>query len=215
MQYEHTSGKLIAQGPGWLSTVRPQRTKKKSEGGGASFPEPPTPGASSSPGTPPAVPKLSYVRVTFQDRIDGNLRQEDVRLKSNVHVVYGPVTRWEDTIPDADYRRAASRSIEVHCAELRAARLTRNGLSGLALNATGNTRILGHLFEATAERLSYDQLKDLVVLEGNPRSGVALRYAAKPGSEPITMNAERIRLWPTTMDIQTDGFRGAQVRPGR
>lgn len=211
--YNHQTGRLTAAGPGWASTTRMAAAGPVTGAAGAT-PGPATGTTPAEAGAPTsAAALLHYLRVEFQRQIEGDLRQLDVRCDEHVVAIYGPVPRWDGAVPLGDHRREGSRSIELRCNALRAAQVRHESRSGLLLEAAGNTHIQGELFDARAERLTYDQLRDLVVLEGDARSGAVLRHSLKRGTEPATWNTGRILFWPKSGNVEINEFRNLEVRP--
>jgi hypothetical protein len=192
----------VALGPGWLSSVRQDLSAPAAAGstsGNGASGSSPTSLLRSAPGT------MHYVRVEFDRQIEGNSQIQDMRFSDHVRCVYGPVRRWEDTV--ADGTQSGPRAAELACDVLRVAQLRRSGKTGLQMEASGNTVIKGALFDARAERLTYDQLKQLMVFQGDPRSGAVVRFARDPRSDPATFTAGRILFWPETMNIDVPEFR--------
>ena len=57
--------------------------------------------------------------------------------------------------------------------------------------ATGNVQILNHRFDANADRVSYDQTTDLLVIEGTTRTDAQLRVKQQRNAQPNYIVAEK------------------------
>ena len=68
----------------------------------------------------------------------------------------------------------------------------------MELIAQGNTTIDGRQFMATAERLSYEQDKDLLVLEGSDRTGA--RFCTATDRASVDPRREKYSTIPARID---------------
>ena len=157
----------------------------------------------------PSGDGLHYVRVEFQLQIEGNAKLRDVKFSDRVRCVYAMVDRWDEVVDEAT--RRGNRGGELTCRTLRISEIRHDRAKGMHLTAEGNIYIQSQNFDAHAARLTYDQLRDLMVLHGDPRGGAALRYAPQPGLEPIPLNADQIKFWPQRMEAVIEGFRSLSI----
>ena len=153
------------------------------------------------------------MRVEFDHQIEGNAKIRDLKFTDRVRCVYGKVQRWDEVVEDGT--RRGNDAAEMSCQTLRMATSRWNGQQALHFEALGNIYIQSEQFDAHAARLTYDQHKDLMVLHGDPRGGAMLRYAQQPGSDPVPLNADRIKFWPGKMDYEIEGFRSLNLGIGR
>ena len=85
---DQSSGRLHAAGPGWGSSVRYDKGFAENRL---------NPAADASP----AKPRLAYVRVDYEDEIEGNVQDREIEFRGRVRTLYGPVDDWEQTLdPD-------------------------------------------------------------------------------------------------------------------
>jgi lipopolysaccharide export system protein LptA len=77
----------------------------------------------------------------------------------------------------------------------------------LELVAQGNVTVEGDQFRAEAHRLSYDQQKDLFVLEGSGRGDVHLVRQAPTGGSRQETSADKIRYSPGANTVQVNGMK--------
>ena len=87
------------------------------------------------------------------------------------------------------------------------------------LQATGNAHIWGDLFEATADRVSYERRKDMLTIEGTPRSPANLWYQKTPRASREKLVAGKIEYRPSDQftrvsDIKSAGTKFSRRRSG-
>ncbi len=68
----------------------------------------------------------------------------------------------------------------------------------------------GSLFTARASRLTHDEAKDLLILEGDGRTDAQLFRQASAGSVPSTTLARKIFFWRSSGRVDIDGARSLQ-----
>jgi len=65
--------------------------------------------------------------------------------------------------------------------------------------------IEGMLFTARGARMSFNQKKDLMILEGYGRNPATLYYQEVVGGEEQKLHAKRIKYWPKTKATSIGG----------
>jgi len=68
----------------------------------------------------------------------------------------------------------------------------RNAEPRQEMQAEGNTSIKSELFEAVADRLSYNDATDILVIEGKPPANAKLTYRSTAKAQPKTMVAQKV-----------------------
>ena len=58
--------------------------------------------------------------------------------------------------------------------------------------ATGNAHIVGQMFEATAQRVSYTESNNMLTMEGSPRQDVKLRHRKSVGGEQTNLTTSKV-----------------------
>jgi hypothetical protein len=177
----------------------------------------PPPGAAGSA----AGSKLYFLGVDFQQGLKGNMYLRELTLYDRVRTVYGPVDSWEQELDVARPETLPPDSVRLLCDELRvnenpiAARATVAGLDAdsrplgpIQLQAKHNVRIDGHsaergAFAAQADRASYEQEKDVFLLEGDLRTPATIWYAGQSGSPPAF---KRITFSRSRQHVEVDGL---------
>ena len=197
LSIHHTTGEIHVEGPGSVESVR--------LGSGnplGSRPARPATGASD------AKTRLEYLRVDFQRHADGNLHDREITFHE-AGATYGPVDRWDDRVDvdapaglGAEGMMLTSDTLTVSQAPAAA-----NGDRPIELVAQGNATAEGRQFTARAQRMTYAQAKDLIVLEGTGRIDAQLWRQVQVGSPTSHVSARRILFWPTRNEVQVEGSR--------
>ena len=202
-----TSGELAAVGPGWVKTVYR----------GSPDVLPARPGSPATAARSSAADSdsdgLSYLHVQFQESITGNLHRRTMSFHRQVRTVYGPVDSWEDTLeidnPDALGPRGALLSCDrLSVTEMETPLDKRRTME---LETVGNTRVEGQTYAARANRMTYSQAKDLLILEGNGRADAELFRQQHVGGTTSTVSARKIHYRPGTNTLDVDGVRSAEL----
>jgi lipopolysaccharide export system protein LptA len=184
--------------------------------------------ATITPPQPAAGNKLHFLRVDFQSRLEGNIYTRELTFYDRVRTVYGPVDAWEQELDAARPETLPPDAMTLFCDRLRinedpvAARLAPAGPSGdsrpmgpVQLQALGNVRIAGQsptqgAFSAQAARASFEQAKDVFILEGDGRTPATLWRTGQRGSPPA---ARKITYVRSTGQITVDGIQFFEFSP--
>jgi lipopolysaccharide export system protein LptA len=179
------TGALGGDGPGWVRSVHFGQSA-------AAFADP----ALAPPR--PQNPQLNFLRVDFLRGIAGNLKSRDLRFEGQVRAIYGPVDAWEQELLANDAGglpegavTLESESLQInedpHAHRIAAAQPGGAKAGPFELKAQGNVRIEGGTaeqgdFTAIAYTASYNQDKDVFVLQGNAQAPAALHLKSKDGT---------------------------------
>jgi hypothetical protein len=196
MQLDRRSGQFQAVGPGWITSTRYARSTGMPLGG--------VPAAATAPD--PAAPpgSLVFARVDFQNGVRGNVDQREAVFEHLVRTVYGPVQSWDDTL-NADRRETLGpQSIVITCQRLLVTETGQGSQRGVELSAVGNVLVEGDRFTAKAQRLTYVQAKDQLILDGD--NGLAqLQQQPRAGQRPTEFSAQQIKYWVSTGQVEVFG----------
>ncbi len=204
---EQASGKLTADGPGWVKIVRRGAVDTSRLVLGA------TPNRSAA-----VSDRLSYLGIDFQRGLAGNILPGRRRLafSGEVKTVFGPVERWADELNTR--RRVASRpdNVLLSCDKLTVSQSpAQAGMpAAMDLAAEGGTRVEGKGFAAMASRLSYAEAKDLLILDSDGLSDAKLFRDDEKGGRS-EMAARQIYYWPRSQKFRVIGARSVQSVAGR
>jgi len=197
------SGALTADGPGSFTTTR--------EG----FRDLHVPGAAAAerPAAGDRPQALSYVHVDFQRGIEGNIRRREVTFLDQVETLYGPVPKWDSVLRVDTRERLGEGVFRMQSNALTVAQ-TDNVASGrrsVELEAEGNVSVEGSQFTAWAERITFAEEKDLLILEGGGRADARLTHQAQIGGAPKQASAKKILYWPHSGDYKIEYGRNVDL----
>jgi hypothetical protein len=115
-----------------------------------------------------------------------------------VRAIYGPIRAW-DMVLDADRPKTwGPKGVVMRCDELSVTQMpTAVGKQrNFLLDAVGNVKVEGDTFTALGVRMSFEEAKDLLILEGNGWSKAEL-FRQKVAAGPIDhVSAQQIHIWP-------------------
>lgn len=190
------SGDFRIVGPGWGSTARFSRDRFVR-----------TPGDKQAPLKRQREPRLTYLHVSFQDGVRGNLLERQAQFDGGVVAVQGPISRWGDTLDPNRRGGLGPRGVELRCDQLRVVDISTNDEPIIELVATGNTIVENEMYGAAAQRLSFTESKNLLVLDGDSTYDAKLKVY---GANPKSAVAKRIMFWTDTYDFDVDRVQSIQ-----
>jgi hypothetical protein len=82
------------------------------------------------------------------------------------------------------------------------------------LEASGNANVEGNNFTAHADRITYAQSKDLLVLEGTGRSDAELTRQTDAGGPVSRTSARKILYWRSAGRVELDDWKFLNVGAG-
>jgi len=194
------TGRMEGNGPGTVTMVRrgaPELLGRR--------PANPTPGADKD--------TLGCLHLSFQRAITGNQELNEVTFHEGVWAVYGAVSSWEPKLPPAPPFRPDffdPRGATLNCHQLSLVQMTApaGARRPLLLEAKGNAVVESQQgFVARALRITYDQSKGLMVLEGDGRVDASLYLQKRVGERLEEHRARTISFWPETKDFKYDKMR--------
>jgi lipopolysaccharide export system protein LptA len=198
LSIDQQTGGIYADGPGWVNSVR--------RGGDAlstTSPQPPAASGNSS------SKQLNYLHVDFQRAMVGNVNKREIQFLDQVKTVYGPVASWDDKLDASRRDGLGEDGVLMTCDKLTVLEMGTPvaGRRPFELEATGNTLVEGRTFTARAERISYAESKQLLVLEGNGRADAELWRQTRIGGPTSRAAARKILYWRTDNRIEVDDAR--------
>jgi hypothetical protein len=195
------TSEIQGTGPGWIKTVRRGNALAGANVLGANVVD-----------AAPDNDQLSYLRVEFQRQITGNLRVRRIAFNDRVRALYGAVPSWDHEL-NPDPRSLAPGQVSLRCSQLSVLQMLRRGQqrAPFEFQALGHTVVEGPDFTATAHRLSYDQGKDQLVLEGDGRTDAQIKRF-QPGKGSQETSARKIQYWPKSKRIEVQGADVIELR---
>src|SRR5205823_2221138 len=141
--------------------------------------------------------QLNYLNVQFQGALSGNVNNHEITVHDRVRTVYGPVQSWQDQLNPDNADNLGPGGVRMTCDQL-TVRQTNDrptaanpGRHPMELEAVGSTVVEGESFTALANRLTYAEAKDLLVLEGDGRNDAQLFRQDRPGAPSSKAAARR------------------------
>ncbi|HWA99653.1 MAG TPA: hypothetical protein VG713_14220 [Pirellulales bacterium] len=199
MTLYQTTGELQGAGPGTVTSVRTGSAIDSTQAGNTADPN-----ATTDQGKPA---ELTFINIDFQRSMKGNLRRHDVRFEGHVRTMYGPVKTWDERLDPDRPKSWPMKAMLLSCDRMTIAQLpaVAKDKANYELIAESNTMVEGSEFNARAARMTYAQGKDLLVLQGDGRTGARLYRQQRPGAGPSHAEAQRILYWPSTNRAEVDG----------
>lgn len=228
------SGRVSAPGPGRFGTVRqassltgifsadgvtrPVTQGQPDQGGEDNSQGNPSPKTSPNQdtGSPQANPpnqRLVMLDISFHQRLEGNIQQRQVGCYGRVKARYGGVTTWSaQCLPD-DPALLGPDGMVLNCQEFTAFQIFGPGEQRphLELVALGNVTVEAQFHTARARRLSLDESKTLLVLEGDGDVPAELYRQEFLGGPIQKTTARRIYFWYSTKTVKVDDAKSLEI----
>jgi hypothetical protein len=175
--------------------------------------------------------KLHYLRLEFQRGLTGDMNVRTLAFDGRVRTVYGPVDAWEQELDVNRPETLPPDSVVLSCDQLRinedpitaaAAPTPRDAqtrpLGFVELEAKGNVHIDGQsesqgVFGALADRATYEQSKEMFLLEGATRTPAQLWLRRYPGEQVTPLSAGRIWYDRSTGLAKIERFQNVIISP--
>ncbi|MCS7167985.1 MAG: hypothetical protein RMI91_12255 [Gemmatales bacterium] len=213
LAYDHELATLTAYGPGTVTVFQPHQADQRASGA-------PLPIAIEPRLAEPAPAKVQTDRPSFKlTRIhyDGFLQITKAADKQTDIVSFaGGISLIHLSADDPDIavppERLPEDALNLSCGQLKiTSRKVDNGSTAQELLAEQNVRVRAKQFHALADRVSFDEAKDLLILEG--ANGATLYRQRVPGGEFEPVRAKRIWFWRRENRVRFDGTESIQLNP--
>jgi hypothetical protein len=176
--------------------------------------------------------KLHFLRVDFQQQMTGNFIDREITFLTRVRTVYGPVDSWEQELDVNRPELLPAETITLTSDRLRinedalaasrpreSAQLGKTPLGPIQFEASGNVRIDGQstkqgMFAATAERVSYEKVKELIILEGSNRVPATLWHRDPVTGQQIENSAGKFMYNRQSGQAAFNGGQSFEFTPG-
>ncbi len=157
--------------------------------------------------------ELSYLHVRFLRSLTGNLNRRHMSFNEYVRTVYGPIPTWESTIDIDETAQLGESVVLMTCDQLNLSEVP--GIDRetrfMELEALGNPAVEGLLYMARGHRITYNQAKDVLTLEGNSRRGAQLDMRQDVGKPLQHTEASLIRYYPSTGESEVNGVQSLDI----
>lgn len=198
------TGELFAKGPGHLTTIRPN------PGG---FGDGTLGQLRRAPRATGGENELAYLHVQFQRMMTGNGKQRQATFHEQVRCIYAEVDSWQTRFNVHDPDALGDKGVLLTANQLTVARAPgpTTAASSIELEANGNVIAENSTFTARGNRVTYSQVKDWLILEGNGYAPAELTFQEYIGAAPRSCAATKIHFHPKTKDVEIDDFRAMQM----
>jgi hypothetical protein len=144
---------------------------------------------------------IRYTRIEFEDSMKGNTQDRRTRFFNRVEVTYGPVEDFDGVV---DPNHLPDKALWMRSEELEVSQrpLQADGTRPVEMRASGKVRVEANAFFADADRLDYDEAKDMFVLEGSPRDPATLWRQQRLGAPVSSQRARKFIYWRQNGRIQ-------------
>jgi hypothetical protein len=228
LNFDLQSGVLTAAGPGWLNSVRPDENNALQNGQGLFLP---IGAAAAAPGNaiqPVAQPQptapLMATHVRFQGSITGNIDSANQRILFNdrVRVLLAPTDDWSAMLNPDKTEPLGPNEFMLKCDNLairnainpatkaNAAEFDAWGNNSVVYGVRSTPREKDVMYTARATRISYNTVKDQLILEGDGRSDVHLYRQLQLGAPPDDTAMKRI-IFNKKTNMVFDGVQSLQL----
>lgn len=194
------TGTIYAKGPGTISTHRESSQSDK-------------PNALSN-FSKAKKGGLSFIQINFDGELSIEQKEKRLIVNRNVRTIFAPVGSWNQTFnPDNSRRLAPAGSVNLTCQNLQLAQWKPRGQAAESeMIASGNIHLFSETLETTADRLSYKQSTDMLIIEGTPRNEANLWYKQSPtDKKPINLTAEKISYRIKDQWTHVDAVKGVNI----
>lgn len=191
--FDRLTGDVRGTGPGRLTSTRNGE-------GGLPLGTPALPGGPTPPPASPAdkKPGITYLGVDFQRGFTGNLTRRQLEFQQRVETIWGPVPTWGDSL-DLHAPEGLAEGVVAVTSDVLGIGQTPpvpgQPRRAIELSAGGNVLVEGSGFTARSARLSYSELKDLLIFEGDGRTDAQLYRQERVGGPTSTASAGKILYW--------------------
>ena len=161
---------------------------------------------------------ITFIRANFSDSMNIDAVKNQMTLSGRVRTVYLQTDDWNSN-PDPDRIPPAlqSEAIVLTSEQLVLARWQPRDATAMTheLIASGNVRILGTTIDLSADRVSYNQGNDMLVVNGTNRSAARIRFreAAGPTKPWQEFTAEKFEYQIASQTVNVNGVqKGEAIR---
>lgn len=140
--------------------------------------------------------KISFVQINFEGKLRFDGKDESVNVTQRVRTAYMDVASWDQGIdPDAAQKQSFPGVVSLTCERLNLSQWRPRGAEEAVheLDTKGNVRITSEALDATADRVSYSQSTDMLVVEGTPLSDARFWFGKPNGGGKTVIDAQKLR----------------------
>jgi len=154
--------------------------------------------------------ELTYLNVTFQDTVQGNMQRREITFGDSTKTIYGPVAHWDATLNADDPSGLGPEGMMLDSRKLTVREMPRQGPAErgwFELDAQGNIVAEGSGYTARGDRLTYSEEKDQIVLRGDGYSPAEVFQDQPGGGQRRETAANELTYWPTLQMVRVTGIK--------
>ena len=161
--------------------------------------------------------RINYLQVNFDDRLVADLGQKQLNITGNIRTLFSPARNFDFSLDPDTTDRLPAGAIKMKCENMQLNQWFPSGAEKAQneIIATGNTHVTSPTFEATSDRISYNDGNDQMVVEGTPRSPANLWHRQTPRGQRQHLMANKIIYHPSSGTAETQGVRNLDVSIGK
>ena len=148
--------------------------------------------------------QLSYSRLEFERDIKGRMDDQYLDVRGHVRCVQANIVHWDQEFEIDDVITTENKMTRLFADQIQIAKWAgkENQRSMGEFTAVGNAQVTGFDYDAEANRISFDQRTNKIVIVGGPRSDATIRYVQPGQSKPSLATAERIDYFKDTQEAK-------------
>ena len=151
----------------------------------------------------------------FDDRLIADSNKKQIQIHGQVRSLTSPVRSF-DTVFDPDQETSTwpVDAVKLVCQQVQLAQWNPQSSDKPSneMVATGNAHIISSKFEATADRVSYSQANDMLVVEGTTRSDANLWFRRNPAARPDHLVAGKILYRLSDQWTEVQNVRNVKIK---
>ena len=157
---------------------------------------------------------MKLTRINYTGQMQASQPAKDttiVKFFENVELLHFATNDPDAT---ANIDRLPPGAIHVQCGRLEL--LNRKSAAGPTTSlfeARDRVRVHSREFHAFADRVTYDETKDLLILEGAGSSSAIIHRQSRPGGPREPISARKIRVWVRDNKVDFDGVDNIRLNP--
>jgi hypothetical protein len=194
-EIDQATGNSKSDGPGTIEIWRHGQGRSSRFG-----PQAVRPNQAAKPSKPSG---WNYTKIEFFEGTTGNLKQRHNRFRAHVQVIHGPVERPPHVV-DADHIPKGGGGLR--CRELVVTQVpaTTGRPAYFTMEADGNAIVEGSGFHGRADKITYDESKDLYILRSLGREDATIWRQLQVGGNRKRSDARRMEFEPSTNRLKLD-----------
>ena len=161
--------------------------------------------------------QINFLQVNFDDRLVANLNEKQLNITGNIRTLFSPARSFDFVLDPDTTDRLPEGAIRMKCENMQLSQWFPSGATKAQneIIATGNTHVTSPTFEATSDRISYNDGNDQMVVEGTARSPANLWHRQTPRGQRQHLMANKIIYHPSSGTAETQGVRNLNVSIGK